>query len=261
MPQFASVRAVHAQLLRDGGALVCLKTVRRDIKSLGYRSLVRPTVSTRNDTQVNAKRSFARRELLLLRNGGALPYFSDESWITTAEGHLCRTQWVKLREDLIPREKKCRWNETCSLQVWGVIGKNFRHIKILPRWKTNEEGKRTGYTLDSRKYINVCLAGVVGALRGRRLQQDGAKAHQNKAVQKYLAGKGVATMESPELNMIERVWFILKLGVAERAPQNEAELRVAINAAWDAIPRSVMNATVAGYEGALKRAVQRRRHH
>lgn len=256
--QYPSARAIHAALTRSG-TLVSLKSIKRDLQAKGFRNLVRPVVSTRSPKQLAEKRRFAKQEYRDIRAGRKqLPFFSDECWVSTAEGG-CRTMWVQHRSQLLPRERKCRWNEAASLQVWGVVGLNYRYLHIMPRYQSNDDGKEVGYTLNSERYIRTCIAPIRAQLRGHRLQQDGARCHHSVAVKNYLMRNGIETFNwpasSPELNMIERVWSILKSAVAELAPTSESELRRAIRTAWNAIPVEVMNRTVNGYLPSLFNAM------
>lgn len=78
------------------------------------------------------------------------------------------------------------------------------------------------------------------------LLQDGSRAHANKCVAAYAAKKNLCFVpdfpaNSPDYNMIELVWALLKDGIGKRCPLTMDELKAAAVAAWDEIPQRVLN--------------------
>ena len=61
-------------------------------------------------------------------------------------------------------------------------------------------------------------------------QQDGAPCHSSKAVTQWLNSTGVKILgpwpgNSPDLNVIENVWHLLKIKVAEQNPTSAEDLK------------------------------------
>jgi hypothetical protein len=261
VPKFSGARAIAAELQRVYDIKCHERSVRRDLATRGYRNVVRPCVPTRSADAIKKKREFARREIARMRKGGRVPHFSDESWMTTGENNLCRTQWIRHRRELIARERKARRN-CISMQVWGVVGLGFRHLKILPMKRVDEEGDEKAYTLNNLRYKLVCLKQYVQkvACTGVVFMQDNARPHVHSDVMSYLMAKGITCLDwpasSPEMNPIERIWSILKRRVAAHGAQTAEQLKLAITTSWNEIPQEVIDKTVMSYHRALERAAR-----
>ncbi len=73
---------------------------------------------------------------------------------------------------------------------------------------------------------------------GFLFQHDNAPIHTAKSVKAYLAFKGVNLIDwppqSPDLNPIENLWFLIEHSIKNRPPNTEDELFVIIQNCWDA---------------------------
>ncbi len=253
-PAFASANAIASELLRRTGIAVTARTICRDLKHAGFVNRVRPHNTTSLPEQVAARKRFARHFHEPVR----LVHFSDETWLSCNE---CtgRCQWTKRKKDLLPIERKARWNTPCC-QVWAVIGYNYKSpLIILPTKRANEDGVQVAYRLNSERYIRQCLSKVRGRFENshRILQQDGARCHTAGATQLYLQGKGIRYIHdwpaySADLNVIEQLWPHLKKEVGRRCPLTLAQLQVAAKEAWDAIPQSLINDLVDSFTAKLR---------
>lgn len=228
-PRYCSARALGTALARQHGITLSRWTVRRDLRRLGFKSVVRKRVPTVYDGDYERRLKFvtwARRRQP--RN----IVFSDEK-IFTCNDYTARQQWVLHANDADPRESQ----RFCDrLMLWGAIGHNFFVWKVLANEKTkagDDDCRRHG-VLNAESYKRKVLPLVMKHLRDNKLtfQQDGAKAHTAKTVLAYLR-REVKLLEpwpprSPDLNPIETLWALLAREVAAKFPQTHDELRAAV---------------------------------
>jgi transposase len=73
-----------------------------------------------------------------------------------------------------------------------------------------------------------------------QFQQDNNLKHTSCIVKLYLESHIPKVLEwpanSPDLNLIENLWGIVKTNVKKRTPQNLDELELFLKEEWDAIP-------------------------
>lgn len=249
-PKYGSATALRAGLKLTTGELLSERQIQRELKAAGLKPYVRQPVPTRTPIDIAKRKAFGKR----LRSAGPAGLkklvkrlvFSDESWLCCVE-KTGRGQYAKSRAQVLPREKKARWNVP-SVMVWAGVGVGYKSpIVILPS-KRLVDGFAVSYRLDSPSYIRKCLAPVVPDLIARRrvFQQDNARAHACKKTLAYLKRKGVEFVPdwppySPDLNAIERIWKELNSLVGEMCPLTMEELIVAVNRAWDILPQAVID--------------------
>lgn len=247
-PVFASAAAIASALGRHG-VVASKSTVLRDLRALGFRSLVRRHVPTRDPSQWCKRASFAQDQLR--RGKLADVVFSDESSVSCNDDSV-RTMWVTRSADLLTRERK-RVHNVGRRSFWGAIGVGFKSDLIL---------FKQGTRLDADQYVRLVLQKFVPTLPpNRRFQQDGAKCHTASRTTRYLANKGVKVFDwvahSPDLSPIETLWALLKKRVAKHHPQTVEELDRALLREWAAVPMSTVNALCLGFKKRLQRCVDR----
>ena len=100
--------------------------------------------------------------------------------------------------------------------------------------------------MDSTKYQEILGANVMQSVKklklGRRwtFQQDNDPKHTSKSTKAWFQKKGWNILDwpsqSPDLNPIENLWWVLKKAVAARKPRNLAELEAFAHEEWAKIP-------------------------
>ena len=258
-PRHASSTSLRSGLFKATGELISARHVRREMRSCGFRSYRRTKVPTRTPKDVAKREAFARRQLKSKR----LPHivFSDETWLSTNES-TGAAQWARSKKDVIPLERKARWN-VASVLVWAAVGVGYKSpLIIFPPNKEDAEGELRTFRLDHKSYIRRCLSKVSGDLVRRKkvFQQDGARSHVHWKVMQYFEKKKVDVLEdwppySPDLNMIESVWNLLARRVGDKCPGNMEELLKCAKEAWDEIPQVDIDHHVLHFRNALKKVL------
>jgi len=103
--------------------------------------------------------------------------------------------------------------------VWGTIkGDGSRILVRCPR------------RLNSTAYQNVLVAGLFQVYDSNSIfVQDNAPYHKSELTMKYLEKKHICILsdlphQSPDINIIENLWSILKSKVDKRSPKSTSEL-------------------------------------
>lgn len=251
-PLYCSVRELQAAL-RSVGQHVTQHQVRNDLRALGFKSLVRQKVPTRN-LAVHAKRLAFCRSVM----AKGLPFarriiFSDEHYVTTND-NTRRTMWVPTEGTVLPRELK-KVGGAASIMMWGAIGVGYKsQLVVFPRQRADGEPFR----MNANDYIRRCLSRVMADLKGRVFMQDGARPHVCKRTMKYLETKGVCVLQdwppySPDMNPIEHLWSILNDRIARDHPRNANELEQSLKRNWDAISQAEIDTLCERFSKKVKR--------
>lgn len=243
-PKYSSASRFREALQLKNEERICERHVRRELNAAGLRCYVRPRHATRSSGDHLKKAAFAAKYKQV---DWKSIVFSDESWLTCNE-RTGKWMWCTKKTDVIPIEKKARWNIP-SIMVWGTVGYGWKGPLVVFPSKKSVDGELRTFRLDAAAYIRRCLSTVVVKLRdeGRLFQQDGARSHAAKTVTQYLQRKQVNFIDdwppySPEMNAIERVWKELHERVGKRTPQTQEELVAAAHAAWEELPQGVIDA-------------------
>lgn len=175
----------------------------------------------------------------ILKNRNNLPVigFSDESRFSL--GSDKRWLWRRRNErnpnTIIKKEKYA-----FSIMVWGMIGYGYKPpLYILDCTENSEKYQEiiidNSYLIDAMTFYEGNFA----------LQQDGASPHMTHS--SIDAISNVCNLlinwppNSPDLNVIEMIWSIMEKYLNFIHPNNEEELRNALNMAWDSINIDIVN--------------------
>ena len=202
---------IRVALHQQTGDLLSTRQIQRELKDAGLKAYVRAPVPTRASYYIAQRKAFAKDMGKWCSKKLVSVVFSDESWLTCCE-QTGRTMWTKSRDDVLPLERKCRWNVP-SVMIWAAVGHNYKSALVVLPSKRSVDGELKAYRLDSKEYVRQCLSLVAPSLvsQGRVLQQDGARSHACKTTLAYLNRKGIEYIPnwpaySPDLNAIERIW-------------------------------------------------------
>lgn len=123
-----------------------------------------------------------------------------------------------------------------SVMVWGVIkGDGTKKLIQCPN------------ILNSQEYQLILKAGLLPDYDFDSLfMQDGAPCHRSKSTMAFLKNRDVHILEnwppqSPDLNILENLWAVLKQKVNSTSPKNKNELWTEIQKAWEEIDTKLVN--------------------
>lgn len=123
-----------------------------------------------------------------------------------------------------------------SILVWGAIkGDGTRVIVKCPK------------TLNSENYANILEQGLPSIYNSENIfMQDGARCHTSRYTINYLETKNILLLsdwppQSPDLNVIENLWTILKRNVGRHYSANKDALWMNIMDEWNAIPNETIS--------------------
>lgn len=172
--------------------------------------------------------------------------FSDESYFRLQ----CNNRWLWYRsgdDDETVRADKMA--HPPSLMVWGGVGWNFKTKLVFI------EG-----TVTAASYITDIIegSGLVDEANnafpgGFCLQQDNARPHTARTTLEYFNNNSIAILAgwppySPDLNIIEVVWAIMKRRVEVKNPSSIEELKVVIQSVWNELSFQTINSLVESME-------------
>ena len=207
------------------------RTIRRRLQSefglRAYKPLKKPLLSRKN---IKDRLRFATRYSRWTSDDWAKVMFSDES--SFAQFRVGRT--------FVRRPRNERFNlryvqpvvkHPASVMVWGCISAAGRGgLFFLPPQTT----------MKAKNYLEMLKEKLPPwmELRGTSIfQHDGAPCHRAKLVKTWLERQAFSELpnwpgSSPDLNVIENCWAVMKTKVAAKSPSSYKELCEAIKEVW-----------------------------
>ena len=115
--------------------------------------------------------------------------------------------------------------------IWGAMSASGRAgLWFMP----------SDTTITGQVYLNILkekLQPFMDLHQTTVFQHDGAPSHKTKAVAQWLSDQGYQVLDpwpgnSPDLNIIEHVWYTMKRKVAEKNPSSSDEPKKKIKVVW-----------------------------
>jgi hypothetical protein len=168
--------------------------------------------------------------------------FTDESWFELGEHkhYVWRTH-----QDYGPDVCYSKQAHPKKVMVWGAIGYNFKSsLHFINGTVTGEY-----------YYDNIIMGGFLDeadAAFGHMdwvLQQDNARPHIKKNIVEAMEYTGITIAKpwppySPDPNVIERIWAIMKLRAQQYRPGTIPELIVVVQEVWNELSMNTINGLV-----------------
>ena len=222
-PHASSARVAHEA--RQRGADVSARTVRRRLSkdfNLVARRPAKKLLMTAK--QIRARIAFCQRHKDKSATWWDRVMFSDESTFQQVRG--VGTNYVRRPpgERLNPKYTIKTVKHPPSVMVWGAISVNGRcGLKIFDK----------GVKVNAAEYIKVLdtKVKVHMTVSGTTLfQQDSAPCHMARVTKRWFTDNAVDLLpdwpsNSPDLNVIENCWQVMKQKVAAHHPTSESDLK------------------------------------
>ena len=138
-----------------------------------------------------------------------------------------------------------------KLMIWGFIALNIR--KYL---------QKVCGTINSMKYLQILQESLLPEMfSGENLQQDDAPAHNSILSKTLFSENGLEVLgnwppNSPDFNIIENVWSLLKKRVFQRHPKNIEELWAFCQEEFNRIPLEYIQNFYSSIPDRLNKIVQ-----
>lgn len=130
-----------------------------------------------------------------------------------------------------------------SIMIWAMIGQNYKSDIIFIEKTMNKE-------VYLNKIINTEIIPTAMSIIGDDFifQQDGATSHTTPlniaSIQKQCNIMLVWPPNSPDMNIIELLWAIIKYRIDQERPKNLDELKTVIIKVWDELSLDTINGLV-----------------
>lgn len=155
--------------------------------------------------------------------------FSDESTFCQFGSSVTRVRRLP-KTRYLPSNMVATVKHSPKIMVWGCFGAAGRgSLVFVP----------VGKTVNATVYLGILderLQRTMTMLNCTTFQQDSAPCHVAKTVMNWMKTQRVQVLEwpgnSPDLNPIENLWYLMKRKVRSHAPKNMVELQYWIKRVW-----------------------------
>jgi len=261
---FPSCAAIRAEMVKTNKvpATISRSTIWRDLRR-SLDSRVKPRVCTVDPGDHARRLAFAKNAVAW--NARKI-MFTDESTISINCGGR-RRQWVPKGAKADPK-LMATWPIT--IQIWGAIGHNFKKFVIIrtnsyeekkaSKKKRDEVGDDSRGGLNGTEYKTRCIDRGPGAhcvAHKWKWWHDGAKCHV--ACRPILINRGITVIDvpprSPDCNVIEQLWSLIKHRVQYHCPQTRQELIAIVNKVLAELTYAEINPFVDSFRSKVQHVV------
>lgn len=227
----ASSSLVRARLPGNDDSKPSTQTIRRRLFGSGlksYRPAKKPHLSKKN---IMDRLAFCRKYSTWSAEQWEKVLFSDESTFTQFYS-FCRHVRRPVGQRFNPRYTVATVKQAPKVMVWGCVsGAGGRGgLWVMPK----------NTTINGTVYLNILKEKVNNFIQihgATHFQHDGAPCHNTKIVKDWLAAQEITVIgpwpgNSPDLNIIENVWKIMKNKVSALNPSSEEKLIECIKKVW-----------------------------
>ncbi len=160
--------------------------------------------------------------------------------------------WHQLNSPCLEEEEECclwHWEHHPHRQTWRLKHYALGVFFMLRR--------QDNCTASKGRSMGPCTVRATALKMGRGwvFQHDNDPIHTAKATKEWLKKKHFKVLEwqsqSPDLNLIEKMWQKLKVRAAKRPPRNLNDLERICKEEWDKIPSKMCANLVANYKKRL----------
>jgi len=143
-----------------------------------------------------------------------------------------------------------------SILIWGVMKSDG--TKVRCRWSP---------LLNLEEYQKILDTTLIPFINNDSIfMQDGAQCNRSKSTLEYLDRRHISATsdwpaQSPDLNIIENLWSVLKSRVQKRLPKTSNELWVITKEEWNAISKDEVIRLFKSILIRLKEVIRKKRHH
>jgi len=209
-----------------------IRTVRRILSMSGLHGRIAAKKPLLNRTQIRNRLSWCKTYLQMDPNLWKNFVFSDEARI---ELYSSRRQYVRRP---VGQRFNCKYTMKTvkyggpSIMIWGAIKGDGTKVLCKCPPILNSEGYQT--ILDSTLIPFISNDSI--------FMQDGAPCHRSKSTLNFLDSRHICLLsdwpaQSPDLNILENLWSVLKSRVQKRQPNTANDLWVITKEEWDAITK------------------------
>jgi transposase len=249
-PRYGTLRATKKKLSTQN-VTISKETIRNVAQKVGMTHRLKPFKPLLKKVHKDKRLIFVNKHLSPKNlNIERKMIFYDESYIWTF--NRPKGAWVYKGLNVCSKPKL---SFTSKLMVGAFV--SFKGKSSIFIFKEKE-------MLNSAKYESLLRLKMIpdakklyGSTKNFIFVQDNAPSHKTKEIKNFFESNKINYLEdfppcSPDLNVIENIWAILKNEVSKTEPKNLLDLKKTIKKCWENIPLSLIQSTIKSWNNRLK---------